>query len=285
MLIIDTHAHIYSDDEKRYPPIGNPIRPPSKSGTLSALRRVTRANRVVRACIVQPGTFYRWDNRYIVDSAKSAPECTAGICALDPDDVGSYSLLKQYASKEGIRGLRSYPAADGRLDHPGVRALWRACEEMNIVVCAMVHADNADELGRMLEKFKRLPVVIDHCLNLKAGPQEKTILAQMLRLAKFPNANAKLSFLPTGSLEEFPFRDLHEACHTIIEAYGPDRCVWGSNFPCELWTPKSTYTQHLTLFTNELGLDPAAKQAILGETANQLWFRAALQPAKKQAQM
>jgi len=34
MLIIDTHAHIYSDDEKRYPPIDKPLRPPGIKGTL-----------------------------------------------------------------------------------------------------------------------------------------------------------------------------------------------------------------------------------------------------------
>jgi predicted TIM-barrel fold metal-dependent hydrolase len=281
MLIIDAHAHIYSDDEKRYPPIAEPIRPPRKSGSLSALERVTRENKVTGACIVQPGTFYRWDNRYILDSAKSTAEWTAGICSLDPDDAGSYMLLKQYASEDGIRGLRSYAAADGRVDHPGVRELWRACQETNIVVSVMIQSDKADELGRMLEKFDQLPVVIDHCLNLKAGPQKDKILAQMLRLAKFPNAYAKLSFLPTGSLEEYPFRDLHGACHKIIEAYGPGRCVWGSNFPCELWTPKATYAQHLSLFTNELGLKDAAKKAILGQTANHLWFRDSLRSGER----
>ena len=34
MLIIDTHAHIYAEDEKRYPPIDKPLRPPGLKGTL-----------------------------------------------------------------------------------------------------------------------------------------------------------------------------------------------------------------------------------------------------------
>src|SRR5438874_7399587 len=36
MLIIDTHAHIYSDDEKRYPPIDKPLRPDRKSTRLNS---------------------------------------------------------------------------------------------------------------------------------------------------------------------------------------------------------------------------------------------------------
>ena len=37
MLIVDTHAHIYAEDEKRYPPIDKPLRPPGVKGTLGDL--------------------------------------------------------------------------------------------------------------------------------------------------------------------------------------------------------------------------------------------------------
>jgi predicted TIM-barrel fold metal-dependent hydrolase len=65
---------------------------------------------------------------------------------------------------------------------------------------------------------------------------------------------------------------MHEPCHRIINAYGPERCVWGSDFPCELWCPKVTYAQHLKIFTHELGLNSQAAHAILWETPKRLWF-------------
>ena len=37
-LIIDCHAHVYSDDEAAYPPIENPYRPPAGDGTVAHLR-------------------------------------------------------------------------------------------------------------------------------------------------------------------------------------------------------------------------------------------------------
>ena len=125
----------------------------------------------------------------------------------------------------------------------------------------------------MLEKFPRQPVVIDHCLITEPNSESNRVIEDMLRLARFPNTYAKLSFLPLGSVEEYPFRDMHEPCKRIIAGYGADRCVWGSNFPCELWTPKSSYAQSLRLFTHELGLGEAARDAIFGQTARQLWFR------------
>jgi len=58
----------------------------------------------------------------------------------------------------------------------------------------------------------------------------------------------------------------------VVDAYGAERCVWGSDFPCELWTPKATYTQHYNLFSGELGLSAAQLEAILERTPGRLWF-------------
>jgi predicted TIM-barrel fold metal-dependent hydrolase len=276
MLIVDTHAHIYSEDDKRYPPSAKPYRPPGTTGSISNLKRVTNANGVAGACIVQATTFYGWDNRFICDTAVSTKPWTAAVCTLDPDDPHSPGLIKHFVEKYGMRALRSYPSKDGKLDSAAVSGLWKACGEAGITVNVLCNRDNTDAFGRMLEKFPRQSVVIDHCLNLKAGPDQDAVLSAMLRLAKYPNAHAKLTFLATGSAESYPFRDMHDPCRKIIAAYTPDRCVWGSDFPNELWTPKSTYAQYLGLFTEVLKLETAAKEAILGKTAKRLYFRGKL---------
>jgi predicted TIM-barrel fold metal-dependent hydrolase len=273
MLILDTHAHIYAEDERRYPPKDKPYRPPGTTGSVPNLGRVTKANGVKGVCIVQATTFYGWDNSFICDTALTTQKWTAAVCTLDPDDPHSPGLIEHFVKKYGIRALRSYPAKDGKLDNPGVAALWKRCGELGIVVNVLCNRDNEDAFGRMLEKFSRQPVVIDHCLNLKAGPDQNQILASMLNLARRPNAHAKLSFMATGSAEPYPFRDMHEPCRKIINAYTPDRCIWGSDFPCELWTPKATYAQNLRLFTDELRLTQEAKESILGKTAQKLYFR------------
>src|SRR5687767_9655630 len=89
MTIVDTHAHIYSPDEKRYPPIDRPLRPSGGKGSLEDLQLDMRANGVERVCLIQTSTFYRWDNRYICDSARASRGWAAGVCTLDPDDPHS----------------------------------------------------------------------------------------------------------------------------------------------------------------------------------------------------
>ena len=91
-------------------------------------------------------------------------------------------------------------------------------------------------------------------------------------MSRRPNLHAKLTFIPTGSAAGFPCADMHDPCLKVVNAFGPERCVWGSDFPCELWTPKVSYAEHLKIFSEVLPLKSADRQQILGETANRLWF-------------
>jgi predicted TIM-barrel fold metal-dependent hydrolase len=93
-----------------------------------------------------------------------------------------------------------------------------------------------------------------------------------------PTFTPKRSFLATGSARPYPFTDLHDACRRIIDAYGPNRCLWGSAFPCELWCPRTTYSQSVALFARVLGLDARARDAILGRTAYRLYFAPKTEP-------
>lgn len=272
LLIIDCHAHIYSEDEKKYPVIEKPYRPPAGKGTIAHLRETLKANGVRYATAIHTSTFYRWDNRFTADASRDNRDVIVGVCTLNPDDPASPALLEKYVREYNIRGMRSIPALSGKLDDPGVDALWGMAEKLGIVINLLVNRDKRAEIEELCARHPKLRVVIDHCLNLQAGNGMLATLNAMFALAKIPTMHAKLSFLSTGSAEAYPFRDLHAACKEIIKAYGPERCVWGSDFPCELWTPKSTYAQNLRILTHELGLDAEAKKQILGETAKRLWF-------------
>ena len=183
MLIIDTHTHIYSPDEKRYPPakelltlgwtgkpMSEPLRPPGKA-SLEDLRQESRANGVAAVCAIQASTFYRWDNRYIYDSGRSNPDWVAGVCTLDPDDPYSASTLTHDIQVYGLRGLRSIPGKDG-LDSDGVRALWKAAADLGIVVNVPISwtdskggwdwgKDHLPGFHQMLKDFPGLPVALD----------------------------------------------------------------------------------------------------------------------------
>ena len=271
-LVIDCHAHIYGEDEQRYPTIKNPYRPPSGTGTVSHLRREMDAAGVRYVTAIQTSTFYRFDNRFTADSSRAHRNYMAGVVTLNPDNPDSAAMLKKYVNEYHVRGMRSIPAKSGRLDDPGVNKLWATAEQLGIVINALVGRDKRAQIESLAKRHAGLRVVIDHCLNLKAGPELEPTLDDLRALAELPNVHAKLTFIPTGSAEPYPCGDMHDACRAVIDAFGARRCVWGSDFPCELWCPKVTYSQHLRIFTDELGLDRDAKEAVLGTTAQRLWF-------------
>jgi predicted TIM-barrel fold metal-dependent hydrolase len=273
-MIVDTHAHIYSPDETRYPPIAKPNRPPGGKASIDDLRATARANGVERVCAIQTSSFYRFDNRYLADATRANRDWVAGVCTLDPDDPHSPGMLLHYAAEYGVKGMRSIPARDGRLDHAGVRALWKAASDRGLVINVLINRDKADECDRLLAEFPKLRVVLDHCLNLRKGASYDAVLAAVLRLARRKNLHAKLTYLATGSDEPFPCESMHASCLRIIEAFGAERCVWGSDFPNALWTPKVSYAEYLRIFTEALPLAVSARNEILGGTASRLWFGA-----------
>jgi predicted TIM-barrel fold metal-dependent hydrolase len=270
--------------------MSEPLRPPGGKAAVEDLRQESQSAGVSAACIIQTSTFYRFDNNYLCEAARSNQNWVAGVCTLDPDSPDSPSILTHDTTVYRLRGLRSIPGSSG-LDCDSIRALWKAAADLGIVVNVLISWTNSkgawywgkDHLAgfhRMVKDFPSLPVVLDHCLNIQAGrPETDAALAALLQIAKHRNVHAKISWVAAGSKEPYPCRDTHSLCYKIIDAFGPERCVWGSAYPSALWTPKLGYRDHLKIFTHELELTNQARAAILGETARRLWFKDLTLPA------
>jgi hypothetical protein len=130
---------------------------------------------------------------------------------------------------------REDPSHGGRLDRSGLRGVLLQCQ---------MRATSM--------------IVIDETLKVSAP--------------RFKNLYAKIDFIGTGTQMKYPCEDLHSAALRIIDAYGPERCVWASCFPNELWTPKITYQENLRIFQEALPLSQKARDWMLGGTAHKLWF-------------
>jgi predicted TIM-barrel fold metal-dependent hydrolase len=276
MLIIDTHAHITSPDERRYQPKSQPLRVPGNRGSLEDLRAVMKANGVTAVRAIQTVSFYGYDNRYLCDTARRHKGWLAGVCTLDPDDPHSPGLLQQFARDYGVRSLRSVPSpARKTFDDPGVRALWKVVADEGISVdIFLMRPELVESAVRLMQDFPSLTVGFCHCMDLKPGPLLEPSLKAVCDLARFKNLYAKVDFIGTGTRMKYPCADLHAAALRVIDAYGPERCVWASSFPNSLWTPNVTYAEHLRIFTEALPLSDAARRQILGETARRIWFPA-----------
>ena len=274
MLTIDVHAHIYSPDEGRYKPKSDPLRVPGNRGSVDDLRAVMRANGVHAVRAIQTVSFYGYDNEYLCDSARKHTGWLAGVCTLDPDNPHSPGLLQHYVRNYGVRSLRSVPSPSrNTFDDAGVRKLWKVVGDEGISVdIFLMRPELVPGATKLLQEFSKLTVGFCHCMDLKPGPTLETSLQAVCELARFKNLYAKVDFIGTGTKMKYPCTDLHDAAMRVINAYGPERCVWGSCFPNELWTPNVTYAEHLRIFREALPLTEQARRWVLGETARKIWF-------------
>jgi len=275
MLVIDCHAHITSFDEKRYPPKENPFRPPKWVGSAEHLHHLSRAAGVSAVRMIQTVSFYGYDNSYLCDATVEHRDWACGVCTLDPDDPRSAGLLRQFVRKYGVKSLRSIPSGKAKsFDAPSVRALWKIAvdEGITIDVFLMQHA-MVESASRMMAAFPSLIYGFCHCMDLKPGPNLQRDLKAVLDLSRYKNLYAKVDFIGTGTQQSYPCEDLHDTAMRVIRAYGAERCVWGSCYPNEIWTPKISYTEHLKIFTEALPLKEDERKLILGETARRIWFK------------
>ncbi len=272
MLIIDAHVHVYSPDEARYPPKPDARRPPMGAGSVEQLDRLCLENGVSRVAHINALSFYGYDNRFLLDLTALRDGRMAAICTLDGEDPDSPAQLALLARAGGVRGIRMVPPAPGGLQRPGVRALWRAAADLGLVVNVVVGREQAGALAALLVEFPDTPTVIEHALMIQATTDRAATLRDLQQLSRFPNAVAELVDLPLLSTGPFPFDDAFPTCLAIIESFGPERCVWGSSYPAELWMPNTTYRESLDAIRVELPIDDGARAAILGMTADRLWF-------------
>jgi len=270
--IVDTHAHIYHEDEGRYPMIEKPYRPSAGIGTIGHLRREMEENGAARAVLVQTGSAYKWDNRLLGDMASANRDWAVGVCTLDPTATESVRELERLVQGFNVKGVRMERTPAG-FHHEGSERLWAAALRLEVVICAHIHLEHLGELAALLGKFPEVPVVLDHCAypDVSRGVEDETV-RQVCALAGNRQLRVKLTFGVTGSQMEYPFRDSQPLLRKIIAAFGPERCMWGSDFPCEHWLKKATYEQHLNLFRQELGLSSGEQEAILSVAPMAVWF-------------
>ena len=82
-------------------------------------------------------------------------------------------------------------------------------------------------------------VVIDHCMKPEIEKGEKfnfdTWAEGMSHLAEKTNAHCKLSGLITEDREDWTVENLRPYASHILEIFGADRTMWGSDWPvCKL---------------------------------------------------
>ena len=270
-MIIDAHLHVWSDDADRYP--FNPPASPTEKASVEYLIENMDAAGVEKAVIVQP-IHYLYDNRYVADCLRRYPGKFDAICLVDPSSPDAPDQLQRLVQEQGFGGMRLHM---GRQESPGAHAgadrdpLWRRAEELDVCFIVLGSVRNLPEIEPIIARFPGVKVVIDHLggPSMEGAPSFPS-LENLLRLARFPRVFVKISNMNRLSREEFPHRDTFSIVRRVYDAFGPQRLMWGTDFPHVMretgYTPALEMVRvHLDFFTEE------DREWLFSRTALDVW--------------
>jgi len=269
LRIIDPHVHVWKNDA-RYPWPADLAKPPSEDALPETLLGLMQANGVEKTVIVHV-IYYRWDCRYAADCVNAHPDKFMGVCRVDPQSAGAAAELERW-TRAGYHGVRlspfAGPASDWIADRTQMDAIWGKAAELKIPICILCDTARLPDVAKVVERFAdRVDVCIDHMADCAIDrPAE---LDKLLALARYPRVFVKLSHLWLLSREPYPYRDTHTQVRRLYDAFGPQRLMWGTDWPavesyCEYGRALALYRDEIKFFTDD------DRRWILGGTALRL---------------
>lgn len=281
-LIIDTHLHVWGDDEKKFP-FAHPYEKKFVAPKIPAsLDRVVKEmdEYGVSHCVLVQTISHGWDNRYLLHCLKAEPKKFRGQGLLDPTDAEIAAKFEKLMKEPGMTGIRLspiyYKGKDDWLTGKGHHALWKKAEEMNGVFNFFIAAEQLPKLEEMVKKYPKVKVVIDHLARIDVGAKdEEDQTKKLLALAKYGNVFVKVSELMILSpSKKFPYRDTFDLVKKVYQAFGADRLLFGTGFPgaTRAQADRPSLEQELALIQKEIPcFEEKDRVKILGENAAKLW--------------
>ncbi|MEH0930147.1 amidohydrolase family protein [Micromonospora sp. CPCC 205558] len=176
----------------------------------------------------------------------------------------------------GIRHLVQSETDPAYLDRPDVRRGIAAVGAAGLVYDLLVRQHQLPMAVRLTRDLPEVSFVLDHLGKPALGHPEMAQWSRDLRaLAASPNTTAKLSGLVTEvPASHWTPGDLRPAVEDALGAFGPDRLMFGSDWPVCLLA--SSYQRWVDTMAELLdGQDGADQASVWGETARRVYGLAA----------
>jgi predicted TIM-barrel fold metal-dependent hydrolase len=264
---IDCHNHLF--DPARFP--YHPDAPYAPSGqevaTLEQFNRVMDAYGVQHALLVGPNSGYHTDNSCLLSALATGQGRFKGVAVVSPDiTLDALATLQA----QGVVGVAFNPALYGVASLDAADGLFGKLAELDLFAQIQVCEDQLLALRGLLERTSAR-VLIDHCgrPEVSAGIHQPGFQA-LLRLAASGRACVKLS-----GMQKFASADALQAqssayVHALLEAFGPQACVWGSDWPFIRQRSRVDYGPLLKL-AEQLMPDAQLRRTVMWDTPRRLF--------------
>jgi predicted TIM-barrel fold metal-dependent hydrolase len=227
------------------------------------------------ALLVSVYTMYRWDASYAVGVQKAYPDRFGVIKPVNANDPKVQDVIAEWAAMPGTVAIRIMMTPEISTDaaDPGINRILAAAAKHGLAV-NMLARDRLEQLGQLAKRNPDTQIVIDH-LGLEqpfvppAPTEPWKELPHVLKVAENKNVAIKISGACTLSHEKFPYKDIWDPLGRIFDAFGLNRCMWGTD-----WTRATallTYAQGVDAFRVTDRLSDSDRAVLMGETLRRVY--------------
>jgi Predicted metal-dependent hydrolase of the TIM-barrel fold len=225
----------------------------------------------------------QFDNSYQRDCVTHYPDRFVSIGAVNAAEEGAADQVATLAA-DGMAGLRLRPDARSPGDDP--LAIWRAAASSGLVISCGGASEQllAPEFAELVDTFPDVPFVVEHLGGWTRPDCDKSAETWngILGLARFPNISIKIpalgQIISRGVGKPLPAAGpvLDPSGASVLTealaAFGPERLMWGSDFP--VVSSREGYANALA-WTRQIfeGYGPAVVDAIFGMNAQRIFFQ------------
>ncbi len=285
--IVDAHVHVWTPDTERYPLAPGFTQKDFwfPSFTPDDLARHSQPQGVQRINLIQM-TWYGLDHRYILDIIAQQPGNFVGTgivpavtdVSLAGPDKTMVALARGGVLAFRIRGKSTRPPlGDGPrwLDHPGYEKMFRAAAEHRLALSFLMSPPDLPELDRMCRRFPETPVIIDHlCLIGRKGTFPEEEIVALCRMAGHKRVMVKIGAFYALGAKKPPYLEQLPLIRRVVDAFGPERCMWESDCPLQAMKPPHSYEAAVALIRDHADfLSESDKEQILVKTAEDFFFK------------
>lgn len=189
-------------------------------------------------------------------------------------DANISEVLERYSDQAKLKAMRHVVQGepDGFLDSEAFNHGIQCLEQHNLVYDVLIFERQLKEAIRFVDRHRNQTFVLDHI----AKPQIKNNLVEpwqknIREFAKRENVTCKLSGMVTeADFQNWTPQQLQLYLDTVLDAFGPERLMFGSDWPvCLVACGYQRWHDLIREYISPLSLDE--KSAIMGGTAIQTY--------------
>jgi L-fuconolactonase len=273
MPVIDAQVHCYGRNTPDSP-WTDPFPGPAEMTGEDMVKAMDDVG-VDGALLTSVFAIYRFEASYAIAVRKKHPGRFALIKPVDANDPAVAETIADWAAMPGTVGVRimmrpeisSDPAA------PGLNRILAAGARHNLPVNIQCWG-RLPQVGALAARNPATQIVVDHVGMTQvfappARPQPFDDLPNVLALAQHENLAIKITGACTYSHEAFPYRDIWDPLARVFDAFGLERCLWGTD-----WTRATallTYKEGVDAFRVTDRLSDSDRAMLMGGSLQKIY--------------